>query len=132
MDFGGFSHKGKGKAKESIVLCDCGLPAKKAQTWTDENPFRRFYGCERYKTPLDCDFFQWIDEGRPFGWQKRALLEARHKIWQKDQTIMELKKTIAKFQSDWAENAEFEEDIINGFLKLCRDVFFSSKRVRAL
>lgn len=31
---------------------------------------------------------------------------------------MELKKNIAKFQSDWAENAEFEEDIINGFLKL--------------
>ncbi|KAL0854184.1 hypothetical protein Bca101_059336 [Brassica carinata] len=98
LDFGGFSHKGKGKAKESIVLWDYGLPAKKAQAaWTNKNPFRRFYGCERYK---------------------RALLEARHKIWQKDQTIMELTKTIAKFQSDWAKNAEFEEDIINGFLKL--------------
>lgn len=44
MDFRGSRHKGKGKAKESIVLCDCGLPAKKAQSWTDENPFRRFYG----------------------------------------------------------------------------------------
>ncbi|KAG2328476.1 hypothetical protein Bca52824_011204 [Brassica carinata] len=118
MDFRGSRHKGKGKAKESIVLCDCGLPTKKAQSWTDENPFRRFYGCERYKTPLDCRFFQWIDEGSPYGWQKRALLEARNNIRQKEETIMELKKNIAKFQSDWAENAEFEEDIINGFLKL--------------
>ncbi|KAG2311024.1 hypothetical protein Bca52824_022581 [Brassica carinata] len=50
MDFRGSRHKGKGKAKESIVLCDCGLPAKKAQSWTDENCFQRFYGCERYKT----------------------------------------------------------------------------------
>ncbi|KAL0885092.1 hypothetical protein Bca101_009074 [Brassica carinata] len=97
MDFRKSRHKGKGKAKESIVLCDCGLMAKKAQSWTDENPFRRFYGCERYK---------------------RALLEARNNIRQKEETIMELKKNIAKFQSDWAENAEFEEDIINGFLKL--------------
>ncbi|KAL0712085.1 hypothetical protein Bca4012_019063 [Brassica carinata] len=88
MDFRGSRHKGKGKAKESIVLCDCGLSAKKAQSWTDENPFRRFYGCE---------------------WNN---------IRQKEETIMELKKNIAKFQSDWAENAEFEEDIINGFLKL--------------
>ncbi|KAL0742631.1 hypothetical protein Bca4012_084144 [Brassica carinata] len=37
MDFRGSRHKGKGKAKESIVFCDCGLPAKKAQSWTDEN-----------------------------------------------------------------------------------------------
>ncbi|KAL0731456.1 hypothetical protein Bca4012_027550 [Brassica carinata] len=78
----------------------------------------QYAGCKCYKTPLDCEFFQWIDEGEPFGWQKQALIEARNEIWQKDKTIMELKKIISKLQSDWVKNAEFEEDIINGFLKL--------------
>ncbi|KAG2312950.1 hypothetical protein Bca52824_024507 [Brassica carinata] len=121
MDFRGRgSYKGKGKRKEteSNVLCHCGVPVKNAKAWTDKNPGRRFYGCERWKTPLDCEFFQWIDEGEPFGWQKQALIEARNEIWQKDKTIMELKKIISKLQSDWVKNAEFEEDIINGFLKL--------------
>ncbi|KAG2312663.1 hypothetical protein Bca52824_024220 [Brassica carinata] len=83
-----------------------------------KNPGRRFYGRERWKTPLDCGFFQWIDEGELFGWQKQALIEARNEIWQKNKTIMELKKIISKLQSDLGKNSDLEEDIINGFLKL--------------
>ncbi|KAG2314365.1 hypothetical protein Bca52824_017487 [Brassica carinata] len=67
-------------------------------------------------TPLDCGFFQWIDEGEPFGWQKQALIEARNEIWQKKKTIMELKKIISQLQS--GKNADLEEHIINEFLKL--------------
>ncbi|KAG2328458.1 hypothetical protein Bca52824_011186 [Brassica carinata] len=59
MEFGGrWTNKGKGK------------PAKNSQAWTDKNPGRRFYGCERFKTELDCGFFQWIDEGQPYGKRK--------------------------------------------------------------
>ncbi|KAF3519541.1 hypothetical protein DY000_02062593 [Brassica cretica] len=66
----------------------------------------------------DCGFFQWLDEGEAFGWQKKALIEARNEIRQKDKTIMGLKKTISMLQSELAKNAEVEEDIINAFLKL--------------
>ncbi|WZZ41847.1 hypothetical protein YC2023_038106 [Brassica napus] len=112
MEFGGrWSNKGKGKANESNVLCYCGLVAKISQAWIDKNPGRRFYGC-------DCGFFQWFDEGEDFGWQKKALIEARNEIRQKDKTIMGLKKTISMLQSELAKNAEVEEDIINAFLKL--------------
>ncbi|KAF2611921.1 hypothetical protein F2Q70_00012970 [Brassica cretica] len=59
-----------------------------------------------------------VNHGEAFGWQKKALIEARNEIHQKDKTIMGLKKTISKLQSDLAKNAEVEEDIINAFLKL--------------
>ncbi|KAG2312235.1 hypothetical protein Bca52824_023792 [Brassica carinata] len=107
MEFGGrgsYEGKGKGKANETNVLCHCALPAKNAKAWTDKNPGRRFYECERWKTSLDCGFFQWIDEGEPFGWQK-------NEIWQKKKTIMELKKIISKLQVDLGKNAYLEEDI---------------------
>ncbi|WZY77368.1 hypothetical protein YC2023_023752 [Brassica napus] len=98
MEFGGrWSNKGKGKANESNVLCYCGLVAKSGG---------------------ECGFFQWFDEGEAFGWQKKALIEARNEIRQKDKTIMGLKKTISMLQSELAKNAEVEEDIINAFLKL--------------
>ncbi|KAL0655599.1 hypothetical protein Bca4012_076183 [Brassica carinata] len=70
------------------------------------------------QSPLDCGFFQWIDEEEPFGWQKQALIEARDEISEQKRTIMELKKTISHLQSDLGKNAEIEEDIINGFLNM--------------
>ncbi|KAL0825823.1 hypothetical protein Bca101_049500 [Brassica carinata] len=30
-------------------LCLCGLEAAITQAWTDKNPGRRFYGCQRFK-----------------------------------------------------------------------------------
>ncbi|KAL0713488.1 hypothetical protein Bca4012_020466 [Brassica carinata] len=118
MEFGGRGSykgkgKGKGKANATNVLCHCALPAKNAKAWTDKIRVEGSTG-----TPLDCGFFQWIDEGEPFGWQKQALIEARNEIWEKNKTIMELKKIISKLQSDLGKNADLEEDIINGFLKL--------------
>ncbi|KAJ4885536.1 hypothetical protein Rs2_35629 [Raphanus sativus] len=110
--------KGKGKADETQLLCHCGVPAKCAQAWTNKNPGRRFYGCVRWKTPLDCGFFQWINDVEPSVWQKQALIEARNEIWQNRKTIMELKKIISQHESELGKNADLEEDIINGFLKL--------------
>ncbi|XP_048593380.1 uncharacterized protein LOC125576902 [Brassica napus] len=121
MEFGGrssYKEKGKGKGNETDVRCFCALPAKKCKSWTDKNPGRRFYGCERWKSPLDCGFFQWIDEEEPFGWQKQALIKARDEISEQKRTIMELKKTISHLQSDLGKNAEIEEEIINGFLNM--------------
>ncbi|KAL0889005.1 hypothetical protein Bca101_012988 [Brassica carinata] len=115
---GGNINKRWGKGIQSTVLCYCGLEAKISQAWTEKNPGRRFYGCERYKRRGACDFFQWYDEGEAFGWQKKALIEARNEIRKKDKTIEELKKTIAELRSELVKNEELEEDIINNFLKL--------------
>ena len=52
MEFGGrlsYKGKGKGKGNETDVRCFCALPAKKCKSWTDKNPGRRFYRCERWK-----------------------------------------------------------------------------------
>ena len=53
-----------------------------------------------------------------FGWQKKALIEARNEIWEKNKIIAQLKKTIAEFSSDLVKKEEIEEDIINRFLKM--------------
>ncbi|KAG2307669.1 hypothetical protein Bca52824_027417 [Brassica carinata] len=92
--------------------------AKIYQAWTNKNPGRRFYGSVLYKCRGACNFFQWYDEGEAFGWQKRALIEARNENRKKDKTIEELKKTIAELRSELVKNEELEEDIINSFLKL--------------
>uniref|UniRef100_M4DLZ0 GRF-type domain-containing protein n=1 Tax=Brassica campestris TaxID=3711 RepID=M4DLZ0_BRACM len=97
---GGWSNKLKGKAIEGNVLCYCGIPAKISQAWAGKNPGRSFYGCEKYKRGGDCNFFQWFDEEDAFGWQKKALIEARNEIHEKNKTITELKKTISKLRSD--------------------------------
>ncbi|XP_048613125.1 uncharacterized protein LOC125587049 [Brassica napus] len=105
---GGSNNRRRDKAIAGSVLCFCGLPAKISQAWTDKNPGRRFYGCERYK----------FDEEEAFGWQKEALIEARNQIRKKDKIIAELKVTISELQSDLVKKEEAEEDIINSFLKL--------------
>ncbi|KAL0741825.1 hypothetical protein Bca4012_083338 [Brassica carinata] len=115
---GGISKNRWGKAIQSNVLCFCGLEAKIYQAWTNKNPGRRFYGSVLYKCRGACNFFQWYDEGEAFGWQKRALIEARNENRKKDKTIEELKKTIAELRSELVKNEELEEDIINSFLKL--------------
>ncbi|WZZ51532.1 hypothetical protein YC2023_051639 [Brassica napus] len=94
---GGSSNNLKNKATEGTVLCYCGFPAKIAQAWTDKNPGRRFYGCERYK---------------------KALIEARNEIREKNKIITELMKAISKLRSDLVKKEEAKEDIINAFLKL--------------
>ncbi|RID56187.1 hypothetical protein BRARA_G03403 [Brassica rapa] len=128
MELGGrWSNKLKGKAIEDNVLCYCGIPAKISQAWTEKNPGRRFYGCEKYKSGSDCKFFKWFDEEEAFGWQKKALIEARNEIREKHKTIMELRKIISKLQSELVKKEEAEEDIINAFLKLrscyCKDYY---------
>ena len=66
----------------------------------------------------DCGFFQWFDEGEAFGWQKKALIEARNEIREKNKIITELMKAISKLRSDLVKKEEAKEDIINAFLKL--------------
>ena len=51
---GGSNNRRRDKAIAGSVLCFCGLPAKISQAWTDKNPGRRFYGCERYKVQQLC------------------------------------------------------------------------------
>ncbi|KAF2585176.1 hypothetical protein F2Q70_00035186 [Brassica cretica] len=105
---GGSNNRRRSKAIAGSVLSFCGLPAKISQAWTDKNPGRRFYGCERYN---------WFDEEEAFGWQKEALIEVRNQIRKKDKIIAELKVTISELRSDLVKKEEAEKDIINSFLK---------------
>ncbi|KAF3598805.1 hypothetical protein F2Q69_00034489 [Brassica cretica] len=87
---GGSNNKRRGKASEGNVLCFVGYWRKYLRTC--KNPGRRFYGCERIKRGGECKIFQWFDEEKTFGWQKKALIEARNKIREKNKTIAQLKK----------------------------------------
>ncbi|KAF3578793.1 hypothetical protein DY000_02031737 [Brassica cretica] len=68
---GGSSNNLKNKATEGTVLCYCGFPAKIAQAWTDKNPGRRFYGCERYKE-VNAKYFN--------GLMREKLLDGKRKL----------------------------------------------------
>ncbi|CAH8313047.1 unnamed protein product [Eruca vesicaria subsp. sativa] len=78
--------------------CHCDLPAMITQAGTDKNPGRRFYGCPRYKLGNECKYFCWFDEEEGTKWQKRALIEARDEIREKNRVIEQLKKTISQLR----------------------------------
>ncbi|KAL4297468.1 hypothetical protein GQ457_12G008700 [Hibiscus cannabinus] len=44
-------------------ICRCGKPVMLKTSWSDENPGRRFFGCNNYGNRLckSCNFFQWYD-----------------------------------------------------------------------
>ncbi|KAL0804352.1 hypothetical protein Bca101_096842 [Brassica carinata] len=82
-------------------LCLCGLEAAITQAWTDKNPWRRFYGCQRFK------------RGRNI-MAKRALIEARDEIREKSRVITQLNETIAELRSN-LEKIQNEEEIVRKF-----------------
>ena len=47
------------------LTCYCGIPSQLQISWTEPNPGRRFYGCTRYKSENDCNFFHWYDPPTP-------------------------------------------------------------------
>ncbi|KAL4351756.1 hypothetical protein GQ457_06G024740 [Hibiscus cannabinus] len=44
-----------------IPICRCGLEAKIATSWTDDNPGRRFFCCKNYGKEGHRRFFAWYD-----------------------------------------------------------------------
>ncbi|KAK8601565.1 hypothetical protein V6N12_051395 [Hibiscus sabdariffa] len=44
-----------------VPICRCGLKAKIATSWTDDNPGRRFFGYKYYGREGHCRFFAWYD-----------------------------------------------------------------------
>nr|VDD60647.1 unnamed protein product [Brassica oleracea] len=95
-------------------LCLCGLKAAITQAWTDKNPGRRFYGCQRFKEKNGCKFFAWFDEEDETLWQKRALIEAHDEIREKSRVITQLNETIAEPRSN-LEKIQNEEEIVRKF-----------------
>ncbi|CAH8354332.1 unnamed protein product [Eruca vesicaria subsp. sativa] len=77
----GSSSRGRNSGRRR---CQCGLPAAISQAWTDKNPGRRFYGCPRGRHKM----------------AKKALIEARDEIHEKNRVIEELKKTILEMRND--------------------------------
>ncbi|KAF2589952.1 hypothetical protein F2Q70_00038479 [Brassica cretica] len=77
-------------------LCFCGLPA----TLGDH-----------------CKYFSCYDEEEGTKWQKRALLEARDEIREKDKVIEQLQKTISQMRSDLANKQNVTEDDENEIVR---------------
>ncbi|KAH0858485.1 hypothetical protein HID58_086746 [Brassica napus] len=77
-------------------LCLCGLEAAITQAWTDKNPGRRFYGCQRFKEKNGCKFFAWFDEEGGTLWKKRALIEAWDEIREKSRVITHVLAVMVK------------------------------------
>ncbi|KAL2557664.1 uncharacterized protein Fot_02403 [Forsythia ovata] len=43
------------------TLYMCGRSATMRTAWTENNPGRRFLGCNFYGRPDACDYFKWVD-----------------------------------------------------------------------
>ncbi|KAL6518280.1 hypothetical protein OROMI_033981 [Orobanche minor] len=43
------------------VLCKCGIELQLKNSWTPQNPGRRFWSCPKYNTGDNCGFFRWFD-----------------------------------------------------------------------
>ncbi|XP_048596424.1 uncharacterized protein LOC125578151 [Brassica napus] len=86
-----------GTQNEKGILCKCKKLTRVVQAWTDDNPGRRFYGCEGRKVDHgyeSCNFFQWYDVERPHGWQYLALLEARDIMRGQKEEIKQMKESM--------------------------------------
>ncbi|XP_050215378.1 uncharacterized protein LOC126666603 [Mercurialis annua] len=49
-----------------LPKCRCGDLSILRTSWTEANPGRRFFGCNRYENGGRCDFFQWFDPPMPY------------------------------------------------------------------
>ena len=47
----------------------------------------------------ECNYFSWFDEEVGTEWQRRALLQARDEIQEKDKVIEQLQKTISEMKN---------------------------------
>ena len=61
MESAGSSHYSSNSSQQ--VLCFCGSKAPPKTAQTENNPGRRFYGCQNYKSNMQkqYSFFQWFD-----------------------------------------------------------------------
>ncbi|XP_048618447.1 uncharacterized protein LOC106393513 [Brassica napus] len=93
---------------EKGVVCNCNCLANVVQAWTDDNPGRRFYSCEKRKTGDEydcCNFFQWYDVEKPHGWQRDALIGARNVNRQQREEIKSLRNKIRALRENMGPNS---------------------------
>ena len=64
-----------------------------------------------------CKYFSLYDEEEGTKWQKRALLEARDEIREKDRVTEQLQKTISQMRSDLANKQNVTEDDENEIVR---------------
>ncbi|CAH8357475.1 unnamed protein product, partial [Eruca vesicaria subsp. sativa] len=79
------------------------------QGWTNKNPSRQFYSCQRLKLGDDCNYFAWFDEEEGTKWQRRALIEVRDEIKQNTKLIEQLTLSISEMESN-LENKQIVDD----------------------
>ncbi|KAF3593133.1 hypothetical protein DY000_02027184 [Brassica cretica] len=124
----GSSSNSRNRGYGGRKLCACRLPAKIFTAWKDKNPGRKFFGCELYKEGGNdhCSHFEWFDKEEVYGWPKRALIEARDEIREKEKRISELTANVnflrmelekQKPEKPGCSNGD-EESICNEFVKL--------------
>lgn len=97
---------------EKRFFCNCNRLAKIFQSWTDDNPGRRFYRCPGRKVLNgyeSCKFFVWYDVEAPHGWQRDALIGARDVINQQKEEIKSLRNKVRALTID-SESVEQNEN----------------------
>ncbi|CAH8298100.1 unnamed protein product [Eruca vesicaria subsp. sativa] len=119
-----------GYKNEKGVLCNCKTLARVVQAWTDDNPGRRFYSCKGRKVEQgyeSCNFFQWYDVERPYGWQHQALLEARDIMRAQKEEIKQLKESMRGLTHDRERQLEIPNSVLEE-LKASREECEGLKR----
>ncbi|KAF3526239.1 hypothetical protein F2Q69_00046541 [Brassica cretica] len=79
---------------EQAVKCACNLATHPMRAWTRNNPGRRFVSCRGRRVGrqyVKCDFFQWVDQEPPHGWQHLALIEAKDIINEQKEELGKLR-----------------------------------------
>lgn len=119
---------------EKAVFCKCNLLAKIKQSWTDDNPGRRFYGCQGRKVVHgyeSCKFFIWYDVEKPHGWQRDALIGARDVVNQQKEEIKSLRNKISALTVD-SQSVEQTERSTVYVQQACEDCEALKKEVLVL
>ena len=82
----------------------------------------------------ECKYFFWFDEGESTKQQKRALIETRDEIQEKNRVIEQLNKTISEMKRNFEKketvNDENEDEIVTKFEIFIFNCFGLSQRCK--
>ncbi|XP_074373847.1 uncharacterized protein LOC141714213 [Apium graveolens] len=79
------------------VICDCGLNALIRTLWTNKNPGRRFWSCQKNKDERSCNFFMWIDDEMS-GRARNLLCELTQRNVMLEQNLLKLEEKLYKMK----------------------------------
>ncbi|WVZ64910.1 hypothetical protein U9M48_014357 [Paspalum notatum var. saurae] len=98
-------------AYEPAVLCWCQMKSARWISWSDDNPGRRYYRCQRARSAADCRFYEWIDAEDP-KFLKTLLLDLRNAVSGLKKENSELKMAAASADGcNWEEIVQMKQQI---------------------